>query len=127
MQRLRFFGWWLAGGVLIAVLIATGSLVPPADLPKVAVSDKVEHFGGYLLLSLWFSGLFRPGRYLVVGAALVAFSGGLEIAQGVMAIGRTADWWDFLANTLGVTTGLGIALAGLGSWMLAIERGFGGR
>lgn len=127
MQRLRFFGWWLAGGLLLAGFIVTGSLVPPGDLPQVSVSDKVEHFGGYLLLALWFGGLFRRYRYPAVGLALIALGGGLEVAQGLMAVGRTADWWDISANTLGVATGLGLAQAGLGTWMLAVERGFGGR
>jgi hypothetical protein len=38
--------------------------------------------------------------------------------------GRTADWFDMLANTLGVSTGLGVSALGLGYWMVWIERLF---
>jgi hypothetical protein len=36
--------------------------------------------------------------------------------------GRTADWFDFLANSLGVSAGLGLAALGLGNWMVWIEK-----
>lgn len=127
MQTLRFFGWWLAGGIALVALIVAGTLAPPAAAPAFTISDKLLHFGGYLLLALWFAGLVERYRYLAVGVALIALGGGLEVLQALMGYGRTADWWDLSANTLGVAAGLALAQAGLGSWMLAIERGFGGR
>lgn len=127
MQQLRYFGWWLAGGCALVALIVYGSIIPPAATPVISISDKLLHFGGYLVLALWFAGLVEPYRYLVVGVALIALGGGLEIVQALMGYGRTADWWDLSANMLGVAVGLALAQVGLGSWMRAVERGFGGR
>lgn len=127
MQRLRFFGWWLAGGIALLALIVTGTLAPPHAVPEISLSDKLQHFGGYLLLALWFAGLVERYRYLLVGVALIALGGTLEAAQAAMAVGRSADWSDVSANTLGVVVGLALAQAGLGSWMLTIERGLFGR
>ena len=76
------------------------------------------------LLTTWFTGVSRRSRYLVVGMALVGFGGALEIAQGLMHEGRTADWLDFLANTLGITTGVTLAYLGLGNWMVWVEKLF---
>lgn len=115
------------GGLLLVLLIVSGTLAPLDALPALSVSDKIQHFGGYLLLALWFAGLVERYRYLLVGVALIALGGSLEAAQAAMAVGRTADWWDISANTLGVAAGLALAQAGLGSWMLAIERGLRGR
>ncbi len=46
----------------------------------------------------------------------------MEIAQGLMHQGRTADWFDMLANTLGIGSALILATLGLGNWMVWIER-----
>jgi hypothetical protein len=82
------------------------------------------HFAGYAMLSVYFAGLSRRSRYLIVGALPVAFGGAREIAQGLMNQGRQADWWDFAANSAGITTGLGVCALGLGNWMVWIERLF---
>jgi glycopeptide antibiotics resistance protein len=64
----------------------------------------------------------RRSRFLLMGVLLIAFGGALEIAQGAMHLGRTADWFDFLANTLGVVAGLVVAALGLGNWMIWFEK-----
>ena len=35
---------------------------------------------------------------------------------------RLTDWFDMLANSLGIATGLGVSALGLGHWMVWIER-----
>lgn len=122
MQELRYTGWWLAGGIALVLLVVTGTLAPAASLPAAGISDKVEHFAGYFALALWFAGLVHRYRYLLVGSALVALGGLLEIGQAAMNVGRSADWLDMWANTLGVALGLALAYAGLGSWMRTVER-----
>jgi VanZ family protein len=122
-RKLRFAGvWWALGWLLVVATINESLQRNVWDVAKVIPSDKVMHFSGYLLLSLWFAGVARRSRYLVVGSLLIAFGGALEIAQGMMHQGRNADWWDFLANSLGIATGLGVAALGLGNWMVWIER-----
>jgi VanZ family protein len=126
--KLRFaWLWWLLGWGLVAATINESLQRNVWEVAKVMPSDKVTHFSGYCALAIWFAGVARRSRYLIVGSLLIALGGALEIAQGVMSQGRTADWWDFLANSLGIATGLGVAALGLGNWMVWIERLFQAR
>jgi len=118
--KLRFaWLWWAFGWVLIVATI-TESLKPKVLLEGVA-SDKALHFLGYFALAMWFGGVCRRSRYLIVGTLLIALGGALEIGQGVMNIGRMADWRDFVANSLGIATGLAVCAIGIGQWMVWIE------
>ncbi len=119
--RLWWF-WWSAGWVMLACTVNESLQRHVWKVAEVLGWDKATHFVGYFLLTTWFTGVARRSRYLVVGASLVVFGGVLEIAQGLMHEGRTADWSDFLANTLGIATGVTLALLGLGNWMVWIER-----
>ena len=114
--------WWLAGWVLLACTVNESLQRHVWKVAEVLGWDKATHFTGYFILASWFGGVARRSRYLMVGALLIAFSGALEIAQGLMHQGRTADWFDFLANSLGVTAGLSVAALGLGNWMVWIEK-----
>lgn len=122
-QKLRFaWFWWGMGWLLVLATINESLQTQVWEVAEVLPSDKAMHFTGYFLLTTWFAGLARRSRYLVVGACLLALGGGLEIAQGLMHAGRTADWYDMLANTLGVCAALGVAALGFGNWMVWIER-----
>ena len=74
--------------------------------------------GGSIALKAGTS-IFR--RCAITAGLLLAFSGALEIAQGLMHQGRTADWFDLLANGLGLASGLGVSALGLGRWMIWVE------
>ncbi|MEJ1965138.1 MAG: VanZ family protein [Gammaproteobacteria bacterium] len=119
--RLKWM-WWLIGWLLILGTINESLQRKVWKIAEILPSDKAMHFSGYCILALWFAGVARRSRYLVVGLALIALGGSLEILQGVMHEGRTADWLDFLANSAGIVTGLGVAALGLGDWMVWIER-----
>jgi VanZ family protein len=121
-RKLRFaWFWWVLGYLLVIFTIRDSLVSHPPDF-AVMVSDKAVHFTGYFLLATWFGGVARPTRYWLVGLGLLALGGTIEIAQGAMHNGRDAEWLDMLANTLGVTTGLGLAWLGLGMWMVWVER-----
>jgi len=121
--KLRFaWLWWALGWLLVAATINESLQRDVWKVAKVMPSDKVMHFSGYCLLAVWFAGVAHRSRYLVVGVLLIALGGMLEIAQGMMSQGRTADGWDFLANSLGIATGLGVAALGLGNWMVWVEQ-----
>ena len=113
--------WYALGAVLILVVVIA-SLVPARDLPRLRVSDKVEHTVAYLGLALWFGGLVRLRNYLRLALALLALGGSIEIAQGLMGLGREADWRDFLANACGTGIGMLISLAGLRHWVRWLEQ-----
>ncbi|MEJ0040548.1 MAG: hypothetical protein WDO68_31755 [Gammaproteobacteria bacterium] len=122
-RKLRLWWlWWLMGWALLAATINESLQRQVWKVAEILPNDKAMHFSGYCILALWFAGVARRNRYLVVGSLLIAFGGALEIAQGLMHEGRTADWFDFLANSLGITTGLGVAALGLGNWMVWVEK-----
>ena len=119
--RLWWF-WWTAGWVMVACTINESLQRHVWQVAEILGWDKATHFTGYFLLTTWFTGVARRSRYLLVGVSLIAFGGALEIAQGLMREGRTADWFDFLANSLGIATGVTLALLGLGNWMVWVEK-----
>lgn len=126
-QQLPHRTWWIAGGVLIAIGIAAGSLAPAGSAPSIGLWDKAEHALGYAALAAWFAGIVPPSRYVRLGVALLAFGVAIELAQGAMNVGRTADPRDVLANGVGIVIGLGMAALGASGWIRAIERRIGGR
>jgi VanZ family protein len=116
--------WWTIGYALLAWTLNDSLERHPPDFGPLFASDKLLHFTGYFLLASWFGGVARRRHYWIVAIALILFSGGIEIAQGRMHQGRSAEWLDFLANSLGVTTGFVLASLGLGRWMIWVERVF---
>jgi len=122
MLPLRYPRLWLSLGwtaVAFAILV---SLVPASQLPQPPnISDKAEHFLAYLLLSLWFAGIYPRARYWIIGIGLCVMGVLIEFAQGAMHFGRQADILDVLANSTGVIVGLGLSLLWLGGWAQRIE------
>jgi VanZ family protein len=122
MNRLRHARVWYVLGAVLTLLVTIASLVPARDLPRLRVSDKLEHLLAYLALALWFGGLMAPRGYLRLALGLLALGGGIEIAQGLMGLGRQADWRDFEADALGVALGLSLCMAGLRHWAVWLEQ-----
>lgn len=88
--------------VSLVVLFSPGSNVP-TGMP---VNDKVVHF-------LLFAALATTGRragvsLVVLAPALVAYAGVSELLQTLLPIDRDGDWRDALADSLGVSAGLGV-------------------
>ncbi len=105
----------------LVLVLVYASLVPDLPIPAPGNFDKVEHFTTYCALAVWFLGLYPRSRYWAVVVALLALGGGLEIAQGLMGLGRTADILDMAANTSGVGVGLLLALTLTGNWARRVE------
>jgi VanZ family protein len=104
-------------------LFITASCLEPARyVPDFHVSDKLEHAGAYFGMTFWFGGLVHRRRYLILAFWMLAFGAGIEVAQGLMRLGRTADVWDFAADAVGIAAALALVYIGLGSWMWRIER-----
>jgi VanZ family protein len=116
--------WWGIGWAIIAAVVY-GSLDRPDTAMPMFVNDKLVHFGAYWLMTMWFAGVLQRRRYPWLAIALFLFGGAIELLQGAMGFGRDADWHDLIANTLGIITALGVAYAGLGSWLAVIERRLG--
>ncbi len=124
--KLRYAKLWWGIGWAITALVIYGSLERP-DTPSMPfeVSDKLVHFAAYWLMTMWFAGVLQRRRYPWLAIALLLFGGAIELLQGAMGYGRDADWRDLVANTLGIVTALGVAYAGMGSWLALIERRLG--
>ncbi len=113
---------WYALGIALILVVVVSSLVPPRDLPHLRVSDKTEHFVAYFGLALWFGGLVPLRQFLWLALGLLALGGGIEIAQGLMGLGREADWRDFYADAYGTGVGMLLALVGLRHWVGWLEK-----
>lgn len=110
--------WW---SVICIAAVLYLTLVPDPlgdnDLPLFPGADKVVHgvmmFG--VVVCVIFDRLRSQRRYekpappqaAVWGAvaAVVAFGGVIELAQGAMGLGRGEDWLDFAADAAGAVAG----------------------
>jgi VanZ family protein len=98
---------FLLGAAVVAVL----SLLPAHDLPKVAVSDKIEHAGAYFVLAILGGlGLRERRSLLFLFIVLCAMGGAIELLQA-FSPGRSPDVFDALANATGAAAGILVALA----------------
>ncbi|MDR1056240.1 MAG: VanZ family protein [Prevotellaceae bacterium] len=115
---MKFFRYhWKA--LFWIVIIYLGCLLPGDALPsilfllKIPYFDKIMHFGLYFVYTLFLASGFLlqyPGEhgkaYLLGG--LIAFSIGIsiEFLQSIMHLGRLADFYDAIANTIGIIVAL---------------------
>jgi VanZ family protein len=122
LLALRHPRLWLVTGWILIVLATVASIVPAHELPRIGgVSDKLEHVVGYLVLALWFAGIYPKARYPMIGVGLLVMGIVIEGLQGAMKVGREADLRDVYANSLGIVCGLLLALAWLGGWAQRVE------
>jgi hypothetical protein len=117
VSPLRLKRFWLAGGACLVAAVLAAALMPATEAPSTGLGDRTEHALAFLALTLWFAGLVRHQRYLLLGLALLAFGAGIEALQRATGLGRVADSRDVAANFAGVALGLAAARAGLGRWM----------
>ncbi|MCH7722560.1 MAG: VanZ family protein [Bacteroidetes bacterium] len=96
----------------ICLLIATS--LPTADLPSVAISDKLKHFGAFfglsilLALTLHYQNKFLLfKKYFLVAALVITSLYGLldEIHQSFIP-GRYNEFMDWVADSLGAIAGI---------------------
>lgn len=119
--ELRLRRLWLLAGFCIALFIAVVCLMPSRNLPKVGVSDKFEHVLAFGVLAFWFGSIVARRSLLLLGLALVGFGGLIELGQGAMGWGRSAEWSDLLADAVGVIAGLLLAATPLRGWVQWVE------
>jgi VanZ family protein len=121
MLSLRYRYFWLASSVLLIAVVIWGSLQTVITASTPHGFDKVEHFGTYMFLALWFTGLCERPRYWVIAAALLSLGLAMEVGQFLMQSGRMGDPYDMAANTAGVAAGLVLALLVTGGWAQKVE------
>lgn len=99
-------GYWLPLSLFSLSLITVLSLMPLAELPEVSGSDKTHHFVAYGLL-MFPVALRQPKNWLLIAVFFIAWSGAIELIQPI--VNRYGEWFDLLANSLGVILGIVIA------------------
>lgn len=108
--------------LLIAVICYLSFFTPPkTDMEEIPGIDKLVHtcmYGG-LCLVIWFEYLRHhrtiSRQKMLIGGIIAptAMSGLIELGQAYCTTGRSGDWSDFLANTLGVLLATAIGYYGL--------------
>ncbi|MCM1034262.1 MAG: VanZ family protein [Paludibacter sp.] len=104
----------VAGAILyLSLLREPHFLLPQPNIPHL---DKVVHFGMYLVLAACLTqALVRTkhqGITLYVTALLspIIYGGMIELLQEYYFPPRTGDWWDWLADIIGVFIGVILTL-----------------
>jgi VanZ family protein len=121
MLNLRYRPFWIAASAVLVLVVVWGSLQTALGGEVPEGFDKVEHFGTYLFLAVWFTGLIARKRWWMVAATLLILGAAMEAGQYFMQAGRTADVYDMAANTAGIATGLLLAALLTGGWAQRIE------
>jgi len=122
MARLPHQRLWYSIGVVLALYIVVMCLVPPRDVPYLGLSDKIEHAAAFAGLATWFGGLLPTRRHGWLALALFALGAAIEMAQGEMHLGRSADVRDLVADSWGIAFGLTLCALGLRHWAQWVER-----
>ena len=128
MLPLRYARRWQIASLIILLLVLAAALMPAVwfwddrvrGLTWFRGVDKWLHGVTFLVLSLWFTGLYRKGSYWKIGIGLLLFGLGIEACQRMVSY-RSAEWLDVGADAAGIILGLVIGAAGIGGWCLRAE------
>ncbi len=120
LQKLHFKRTWFALGVVLLVVIVTGSLVP---VPKVdfPATDKLIHVLMYFLLMAWFAQVVDMRYHLFLAIVFVLLGLLLEIAQHATGY-RSFELADALANITGVMLGWAVSHTIVGKALSMIDK-----
>lgn len=98
--------WFLIGWFLVGMVVYLSLTPSPPKPPAFPFDDKVFHFFNYFLLMLWFAVGFKKGRSrLLFAVGFILMGIALEFLQGLIPT-RYFDFFDMLANSVGVLAGL---------------------
>jgi VanZ family protein len=129
MLALRYARHWQMASIILLLLVLIAALMPAAiwfwsdDLPVVDWMmhvDKWLHGLTFVVLTVWFAGLYARRSYWRIAIGLLLFGVLIELLQGLVRY-RMAEWYDLGADAIGIGVGLAIAMAGLGGWSLRFE------
>ena len=120
-KPLRRLPMWLAlwfTGIAAVVVVC---LVPGQDLPRIPLSDKVEHALAFAALAASAVQLFVRGLPLLVAAVgLLALGVGIELAQAGFTTTRAMEGADVVADAIGIVAGALLAWTPLRDVLLKV-------
>lgn len=99
--------YWILFTILILLAITFLSLWPLSKLPSVPGSDKTHHIIAYAFLAFPVA-LKRPKKWISIIFFFIFYSGLIELVQPY--VNRYGEWLDLLANTIGLLSGLLLAI-----------------
>jgi VanZ family protein len=121
---LRFKNIWRLIAYLIVLTIIVLSLIPdPEKITPFHASDKIMHALVYAFAMLWFGFCFKGKKLFTSAAVLVLLGIVLEIIQGQTGY-RTMDFYDGVADCVGVFIGLMLSFSRLSNALQYIEQRF---
>ena len=119
-SALKFHRLWFAIGIALILLLLYGSLAPAKALPPLGGSDKFWHTATYFVVMAYFSQVYFALRSrLWIAASLIALGVLIEFIQPF--VNRNFDWFDALANTIGVAAALAVSLSPVGSLLVLLD------
>jgi VanZ family protein len=123
MLPLRYARTWLVAGLVLLAVGLVLAILPASSVMPVSVSDKFVHAATFLVLMLWFGGIFeaRVAPFLVVTLSVYGLL--IEMLQSLTPT-RQADFMDLLADVAGVMLGWVLSGAGLSRWCVTLESWF---
>ena len=102
ISRIARIAFWPA--LIFAVMMAV--LAKPPELPIDTLSDKLRHMLAFFTLTV-LAGTGWPRFPLLRLAVWLALVGaGIEAVQSIPALHRTADWRDWVADSVAILAGL---------------------
>ena len=94
--------------VLIVLFLAILHFVKPPDVATFDILiqvDKLIHFLMFFLSSSWFALIYGDKRKVILISSLVFYGLFLELMQMQFFIFRSFEWFDWLADSIGVIVG----------------------
>lgn len=125
MLPLRYARRWQAVGILVLISVLVAALMPTIWFPRLHpaqfhLTDKALHCLTFAFLTVWFSGQYSRRAYWRLALGMLAFGSLIELCQQMLDY-RDAEVLDLLADAIGTTVGLIIAVIGAGGWSLRLE------
>lgn len=102
--RLRFLAqitFWVA--LLFTFVEAE---MPPQHALPLFPWDKAEHFTAFYVLTYLAVAAFPSCSLVVVAIALSGFGALIELVQALPIVGRDCDFWDWVADSVGIGAAL---------------------
>lgn len=122
MRPLRYaLLWVLAGAGLFLTVVYLCLRAPGEEDAWFPGFDKWAHASAFFALGVWSLALVERRAYARVMAVMLAVGLGIEVAQGLMGLGRHAEWADVAADALGVALAFGVSMSRSESWFEWIE------
>lgn len=100
--------------ILYWILLFTATSLPAANVPSIAVSDKIKHFSAFFGLSVLLSltllyqkkVLLFKKYFLAAAVIITSFYGLLDEIHQSFVPGRNSEFLDWVADSLGAAAGV---------------------